>query len=419
MSVLRVLRDRRLAVLWSSQVLSAMGDYFYAIALLWIAVRVAGSGAGFVVAAETGAALLCGPIGGVFADRWNRRAAMVATDLIRAAVVAALPLLAALGRLDLVYLALAGIVLGALGTLFDPALQASIPLLARDESTLQATNGLIDLTRRLARVLGPSLAGLLVAVLPLSQFFTLDALSFVISAGAIASLGARYAWQPKRSARAGVGVAGIAGEIASAAQLVARHAQIAWAVGALGIINGLWAVAFTLGVPLLTARALHAGVAVYGLIVGAYGVGNVLANLVVGSLHIRRRILCFFGGKIVLGAGFALLAAAPVPLVALLGSAVAAVGGPMGDIPLLTMMQTELPAESLGKAISLNYTLSDAGALLGTLLAVPYFALAGPRLGIGVCAVLMVLTGVVGLARFATVAPRADTRSAAASSPSR
>lgn len=208
-------------------------------------------------------------------------------------------------------------------------------------------------------------------------------------------------------------------EIASAAQLVARHAQIAWAVGALGIINGLWAVAFTLGVPLLTARALHAGVAVYGLIVGAYGVGNVLANLVVGSLHIRRRILCFFGGKIVLGAGFALLAAAPVPLVALLGSTVAAVGGPMGDIPLLTMMQTELPAESLGKAISLNYTLSDAGALPGTLLAVPYFALAGPRLGIGVCAVLMVLTGVVGLARFATVAPRADTRSAAASSPSR
>jgi DHA3 family macrolide efflux protein-like MFS transporter len=419
MSLLRVLRDRRLAVLWSSQVLSAMGDYLYAIALLWIAVRVAGSGAGFVAAAETGAALLCGPIGGVFADRWNRRATMVATDLVRAAVVATLPMLAALGRLDLAYLVLVGIVLGALGTLFDPALQASIPLLAPDPATLQATNGLMDLTRRLARVLGPSLAGVLVAVLPLPQFFTLDALSFVISAGAIISLGSRYAWQPARNMNAVRGVAGIASEIASAARLIGRHTPIAWMIGALGIINGLWAIAFTLGVPLLTARALHASVAVYGLIVGAYGVGNVLANLVVGSLRMRHRVRWFFAGKIVLGAGFVLLAAAPTPLVALLGAAVAAVGGPMGDIPLLTMMQIELPAEQLGKAFSLRYTFSNGGALVGTLLAVPLFALVGPRLGIGVCALLMAATGVVGLARFATAAPQAGTRSAAASSPSR
>jgi DHA3 family macrolide efflux protein-like MFS transporter len=408
MGVLRVLRDRRLATLWSSQVLSAMGDYFYAIAVLWIAVRVAGSRAGLVAAAETSAALAFGLLGGVYADRWNRRRVMIVTDLLRAGAVAVLPLLAALGTLQLWQLVLAGILLGGLGALFNPALQASIPTLTGDARTLQATNGLMDLTRRLARAIGPSLAGLVVAVLPLSQFFTLDAVSFVISAGAIASLGSRYAWKPAPAvAQARAGGAGVLAEIAGAVRQVAADPRLAWAFAALGVINVLWAMAFTLGVPLLAAEALRAGVGAYGLIVGAYGVGNVAANLVVGSLPIRRHIVWFFAGKLVLAGGFLLLASAPVLLVALAGSALAAVGGPMGDIPLLTLMQTGLPAHQLGKVFSLRWTLSNGGALLGTLLAVPWFAFAGVRVGIAVCATLMAVTGALGLVRFATEQDRA------------
>ena len=54
MAFLKVLRMRHLAVLWLSQVLSAMGDYLYEIAVLWIAVKSVGSGAGIVAAAEAG-----------------------------------------------------------------------------------------------------------------------------------------------------------------------------------------------------------------------------------------------------------------------------------------------------------------------------------------------------------------------------
>lgn len=88
---------------------------------------------------------------------------------------------------------------------------------------------------------------------------------------------------------------------------------------------------------------LHDGVGTYGLIVGAYSAGNVLSNLLVGSLAIRRHAAMYFAGKVVLGGGFLLLAGAQTQEIAMLGAARAAVGGPMGDIPLLVVMQTELP----------------------------------------------------------------------------
>jgi DHA3 family macrolide efflux protein-like MFS transporter len=94
MNFLRMLRQRHLAILWVSQVLSAIGDNLYAIAVIWIAVKVAGGGAGIVAAAETVAALAFGPFGGVYADRWDRQRTMAAVDLLRATAVLVLPVLA-------------------------------------------------------------------------------------------------------------------------------------------------------------------------------------------------------------------------------------------------------------------------------------------------------------------------------------
>src|ERR1051326_4312692 len=156
MNFLRVLRQRHLAILWSSQVLSAIGDYFFSIVVIWIAVQVAGSAAGIVAAAQTGAALVFGLLGGVYADRWNRRATMIAVDLVRAAAVGALSALALGGTVQLWHLVIVAVIVGSLSALFNPALQASLPALT-DASTLLAANGLMDLTRRMARALGPSL----------------------------------------------------------------------------------------------------------------------------------------------------------------------------------------------------------------------------------------------------------------------
>jgi DHA3 family macrolide efflux protein-like MFS transporter len=400
MNFLRMLRERHLAVLWVSQVLSAIGDHLYAIAVIWIAVKVAGGGAGLVAAAGTAATLAFGLLGGVYADRCDRRKTMVAVDLLRGAAVLALPLLAWRGALHLWHLGAVSVIVGGLGALFDPALQASLPALAPDRQMLQATNGLMDLTRRLARAIGPSLAGALVAILPLPGFFVLDAASFGISAAAVFSLGRRFAWRPERAASDRGGVRGVISEVADAVRTVRAHRPLALAIGSLGLSNLAWGAAFTIGVPLLADRVLSGHVGAYGLIVGAYGAGNVVGNVVVGSLRVRRRLAMIFAGRIVLGAGFLIMGMARTLPVAMAGSAVAAFGGPMGDIVLLTMIQHDLPANQIGKVYSLRMTIANAGVSLGAVVAAPLYARFSVGVGIALCAALIALTGIVGFLRF-------------------
>ncbi len=405
MNFLKVLRQRHLAMLWSSQVLSAIGDYLYSIAVIWLAVKVAGSAAGIVAAAQAGSALLFGLLGGVYADRWNRQKTMMIVDLARAAAVGVLPVLALTGTLRLWHLVIVAVIVGSLGALFDPALQASLPTLTGDARILQAANGLMDVTRRLARALGPSLAGALILLFPLAHFFTLDAISFLVSSLAVFSLGSRFAWKPEVPKGQASNARGVPGEIAGAIRLARRHTSIGWMLTTNWLVALAWSAAFTVGIPLLADHTLSGSVGVYGLIVGAYGVGNVISNLIIGSVTIRRRVFVMLLGRLIVGGGFLLMVSAPVLPVALLGSALAATGGPMADIPLLMMIQTELPSNQIGKVYSLSMVLEYGGSTLGLLLAIPLFHYLSPVPGIIVCALAIMLTSVAGLARFGAVEP--------------
>ena len=405
MAFLRALRHRHLAILWLSQVLSAIGDNFYAITIVWMAVRLSGSGAGYVVAAQSIAGLIFGLIGGVFADRWNRRRTMIGVDLLRALAVGTLPILSLLGWLQLWHLAAAGAVIGGLGSLFDPALQASLPALAEETQLLQATNGLMDMTRRLARAIAPSLVGVLAAFLPLSQFFTLDAISFLISAVAIGSLSRRFRWQPEHGHLGQKGISGVFSEIRESSRLVYAHKPLTWALGGIALVNPAWNIAFLVGVPLLAQNELSGSIGAFGLIVGAYGVTNVIGNLIIGSVVIKRRVAMLFAGRLVMGAGFLILASAHSVPVAVLGSGLSAFGGPMGDLVQLTMIQTDFPSGQIGKVYSLRSTISGVGGSLGLLLAVPLFAHFDIGWVIAACALVMLATGVAGLVRFGFTEP--------------
>jgi MFS transporter, DHA3 family, macrolide efflux protein len=85
------LTQRRLFVLWIGQVLSAIGDQLFIVAAVWLAVQMAGRSAALVAAANFTAALVFGLLGGVYADRLNRRTVMIVVDLVRAAAVLTLP----------------------------------------------------------------------------------------------------------------------------------------------------------------------------------------------------------------------------------------------------------------------------------------------------------------------------------------
>lgn len=397
MKFLSLLRQRHLAILWLSQVFSSVGDHLYTIAVTWTAVQLAGGEAGLVVAAGSATRLVFGLLGGVFADRWDRRTTLIAVDLARGAAVAVLPVLASTVGLQLWHLAAAAVVINGLSALFDPALQASLPALLPDRHLLPAINGLMDGTRRLALALGPSLAGWLVAYLPLPQFFTLDTITFLTSALAIAAIGRHFAPRPSRdhSARRG-----IVAEIAEAIRLTAAQPILAWFIATNTVSNVAWAPAFQVGTALFASQRLGADVGAYGFIVGAYGAGNIVSNLVIGSLAARRPEQMLVAARFVMALGFGILALAPNLAVTMLGSAVAAVGGPMGDIVLLTVLHESLPADQIGKVYALRLTGSSIGMSLGLLLAGPLFGALPVNVAIGLCAAGIGIIGVAAWLRF-------------------
>jgi MFS family permease len=397
---LRLLRQPHLALLWLSQVLSSAGDNFYNVAIIWTAVNVAGSSAGFVIAAGSVTRIILGPVGGVLADRWDRHRSMVAVDLARAAVVAILPLLNATASIELWHLALVAVLLNGLGTVFDPALQASLPGLVGKHEQVVAMNGLMDGTRRLALALAPSLAGVLVALMPLPQFFSLDAATFVFSAGALIIIGGHFARHDAAPTSKRLRLGDVYADILEGVGLVRRNAVLSFFLVNQVFSNAAWAACFNVGVALLASRIMGGEVGSYGLILGAYGAGNILSNIVVGNLSISRPALLLSGSRLVQAVGIVVVALSGSLAVAMAGAFIVSLGGPMGDLMLLAVMHRDLPSSQIGKVYALRMTIGSVGVFAGLLLAGPLYDIVSIRTGIAASALLMVFAGAAGFVRF-------------------
>jgi MFS transporter, DHA3 family, macrolide efflux protein len=409
-NIFGVLRRFHIFLLWTSQVLSTIGDSLYQIAIILIAVKMVGSEAGFVGAVESATFFAFGLFGGAYADRWNRRWTMMSVDILRAITVLLLATLALTSLLQFYQLIIISILVGSLGAFFDPALKASLPALAQDEKALQSTNALMDLTRRLARIAGPFLAGILIGFLPLPHFFTLDGISFIISALAIFALGSKFAWraverrdsQPKNVKLFN---ANLFKEMGGALRLLWSLPYLRGGLIVHGITSGLYCTAFIVGAALFATRMMSGNPGTYGLMIGAYGIGNVSSSLILGSIMIRRRVPFMFVGKIILGAGFVLMVSTRSLPIVLLGAGLAGMGGPFFDIMSSVIIQTYLPANQIGKISSVSILIEEGGNFLGLLLAVPLFTILNAPLGVTLCGLLMSAAGFFGLIFFGRKEP--------------
>lgn len=401
MAYTEVLKQPHLMRLWLSQVLSSVGDQLYSIAAIWIAIKMGGANAGYVAAAGSITGTCLGLIGGVYADRWDRRKTMIAVDLLRAATVIGLAVTGSVMPLTLWQLGLSAMLIAGLGALFDPALQACLPELTENENRLQAMNAMMQVNHRFARTLGPGAAGWLVSIIAVHQFFFLDGFTYIVSALAIFSISKKYNWKPRPSSQVThEGLYGIWQDICKGARTVYQHEELFWSFGMYIMANFAWSVGYTIGFPLWTKQFLHADVGTYGALVAAYGVGSVLSNIVMGTVKTKRRMFFISTSDLVFFVGFMILAFAPNLPVACFGSALAATGGPMADIVLLLMMQTDMPRDVLGKVFSLRYFVMFLGSALGLLVAPALYTAVGAQMGIVVSAVLFGISGLSGLLKF-------------------
>jgi MFS family permease len=408
--LLAPLRRGPIALLWGGLALSAIGDQLYTVALTWVAVGVFGAAAGYLTALSAVVVLAVALLAGAHADQWDQRRLMIGADVLRAFVlVIVVSVWAATGAPQAWSLIAAVVLLAGAQALFQPALQAVLPGLVSDVSLLPASNALLDSTDRIARLLGPGLIALLGGFIPVMHFFSLDAASFAVSAIAVTLISCHVAADPRPAGREGV-IASIVRGFGT----VRRHVLLGFTLSITGVLNGTWYAAFFLGIPLLIEqRGITgpggSGLGAYGLVIASYGCTNLLATLVVGSRTLPARPGGqMFGGTMIGGLGIVLLglaAAAPLGPAVLLAlfaafAALTAIGGPMKDIPLAVLRQTELPRRDLPAAMRAFLVSANAGLLAAMLVAPLAFETLGVPLTLLVCGATNLAIGVLGVWKF-------------------
>lgn len=174
----RLLRNRALTRLLIGEFVSSIGDWLYLVALL------------IIVYAQTDSAVLLGLVGaarvipyvvlsvpaGIVADRFNRRLVLLATDVARGLIMVVLAALVA-SSAPLWSVILLALLAACFSSFFGPAIGSFLPSLVADETELGPANSAWATLDNLAFVIGPALAGVLIAVSGLTLAFALNAAS--------------------------------------------------------------------------------------------------------------------------------------------------------------------------------------------------------------------------------------------------
>jgi len=187
--LLATLRQRNFALLWSGGLISMLGDWALIAALPVYIYQQTGSAlaSSGLLMAYTAPVVLFGSVAGVFVDRWDRQQIMVVVNLVRAVLMLALFVVPVFGWIWAIYAVVA--LEATLGLFFQPAESALLPHLVGDEQVLTA-NALNTLNDNLARLAGPSLGALLVALFDLPGVIVADSLSYLLSGLSIAWINA-------------------------------------------------------------------------------------------------------------------------------------------------------------------------------------------------------------------------------------
>ena len=358
-------RDFRVVI--AGLAVSKSGDWLYNVGLAVFIYNRTHS-PGWVAAASVlrlAPMVLFSPFGGVLADRFERRRVMIACDLVRAAMMAGLTAVAALGGPPALAVAFAFLSTSA-GTPYLPAVAAMTPQLV-PESELAAANATIETVDNVAIVAGPAIGALLLVLGPPALGFGINGASFLAAAFALSLLRLRTA---PRSIGATAGQRKRAlHEIADGLRAVGSSRLSLVIVGFFtgsAIVYG----SETVLLVLLSQQQLGTGATGYGYLLAALGAGGVLAA---GFTHrlaaMPRATTPFTAALLALGLPVAVLAAVHQPVLAFLALVVQGAGNITVDVLSITILQRSLPRTMLGRIFGVVMSLAVGAMLLGALLA--------------------------------------------------
>jgi MFS family permease len=367
-SYARFLRENRnVRLLWLAQVISEMGDWFYAVAIYSLLLEVSGSARSVAIAtaAMVLPQVLVSPMGGVINDRLARRHVMIFADIARFFIVGSMLFAQSADRHWLIY------TLMVLETLmwgfFEPGRSSLMPNLCRNEREVLTANGLGSTTWAVNFFLGSALGGLVAATFGRSTVFVLNAFSFLVSAWLV--------WRVSTVEKHTEGQEPLRWKelfdfspVFEGLRYIRSHGElrpILLIKGGIGLIGANWVLLPVLGerqFPLETGgwSASQAGMLGMSTLMGARGLGSFVGPVLgapLASEKLSRLKWTIVLGFAIAASGYMGLAAAPALAWAALAVLVGHAGTSMNYVFSSTLVQTLSEDKYRGRVTSFEFAL--------------------------------------------------------------
>jgi MFS family permease len=328
--IISSLHQRNYRLFFFGQLVSVIGTWMQTVAQSFLVLDLTHSGTqlGLSIAARFLPMFVFGPLGGVFADRLDKRRVLCITQTLQGLLAGVFAILIGTGSIRMWIVYLLALLLGWVNVFDTPARQSFISEMVPPENLANAVT-LNSISMNMARVFGAALGGVIAAAIGLSLCFACNAISF--AAVLISLLAMRkselYPAKPiKRQpgqVRQGLAYVRSTPELLVPLLLIAVVGTLAWE--------------FQVSLPLMASKVFRGGAGTYGLMASVMGAGAVAGGLVSAARNRpRARTLCVAA----VGWGIAILAAALAPNLPLELAAMVFVG--YGSITFNSFAKTTL-----------------------------------------------------------------------------
>jgi MFS family permease len=177
-----LMKNQNFMLLFLGGLVSRIGNSIHYIALTWFILETTGSGkaTGIIMLLSTLPGVLAGPLGGILADKLNRKLLIVGMDILRGIIVIWLSWLVYNEIAGFPHLAAATILIAICGAFFNPTVEAVLPTLVED-TNLQQANSFQQFSNNFTTIIGAATGGFLIAIIGVKGVFLINGISFIVS----------------------------------------------------------------------------------------------------------------------------------------------------------------------------------------------------------------------------------------------
>lgn len=380
------LGSRNLRLYFAGLTISQIGSWIQLVALPWLVLHLTHDGAmlGLTYALQFLPILVLGAWAGVVADRYDKRKLLLVTTSLLGVIALVLGVITLLDRVEMWSIVVLALALGTVAAFDNPVRRSFVPELVEPHDVTNAVS-LNNAVFTAARIVGPSIAGILIATVGIGWCFVLNAASFVavIVALLLMEVGTIHASTPLARAK---------GQLRAGVRFAWNEPLVRLAI-VMTFVIGVLSFNYQVVLPLLAKRTFGAGPTAYALMFAATGIGSLMGALVAAH-RARASGRWMARSAVIFGITMAFAAVAPtlgLELVALV---------PMGMAGMVffsmanAAVQEKADPEVRGRVTALFSVAFLGSTPIGSPIVGAISQQLGPRVGLAVGGVAAALTGI-------------------------